>query len=82
VLVGVSLVQPKIQSIAVSGGTVTIRFTAGSADTASMFTLVSAGNVNGGYSSASGANITLLGPGSFQATALAPSPAQFYRIRR
>ena len=82
VLVGVSVVQPNIQSIAVSGGTVTIRFTAGASDTASMFTLVSAGKVNGSYSSAGGANITLLGPGSFQATAPATSARQFYRIQR
>jgi hypothetical protein len=82
VQIGGSVVQPRIQSIGVSGSTVTIGFTAGASDTASMFTLLSSGSVNGTYSIATGAVITQAGPGSFKATVPASGARQFYRISR
>ena len=75
------VVRPVITSISVSGGIVTIHFTAGSSDVASAFTLVSSSTVNGAYTPAAGASITGTGP-SFTATVPASGPVQFYRIRR
>jgi hypothetical protein len=75
---------PTITNLRVAGGTVTINFTGSTSDAAAAFTLLSSTGASGPYSSAPGANITLLSPGVFQATASAPanSPMQFYRIRR
>jgi len=75
-------VLPRIQSIRVSGGTVTIGFTSGPSDTASMFTLLSSGAVNGTYLTAAGAIITQVGPGSFQATVATSGARQFYLVSR
>jgi hypothetical protein len=82
VQVGAVVLPPRIQTIAVSGGTVTIGFTAGLSDTASLFTLLSSGTVNGSYSTAAGALITQVGPGSFKATVATSGTRQFYRISR
>ena len=70
-----------ITSIAVSAGTVTIRFTGGSSDLASAFSLLSAPLAKGAYSPAAGAIITGSG-GNFQATVPANGPVQFYRVQR
>jgi hypothetical protein len=75
--------QPvSITGITVVGGLVTIRFTAGSSDTAGSFELLSALVATGPYSPASGANITQVGPGQFQATAPFSGQPQYYRIER
>jgi hypothetical protein len=72
---------PFITSIGVSGGMVTIHFTAGSSDTASAFALLSSPVAKGTYSPAAGTIITGSG-GSFQATVPANGPVQFYRVSR
>jgi FlgD Ig-like domain len=71
-----------ITGITVSGGMVTIRFTAGSSDTAGGFQVLSASVPPGPYSPAASATITQLGPGLFQATVPISSAPQFYRIER
>jgi hypothetical protein len=70
-----------ITSIGVSAGTVTIRFTGGSSDPASAFSLISAPLANGLFSSAPSAIITGSG-GAFQVTVGTNGPVQFYRIQR
>jgi hypothetical protein len=75
------IVPPHITGIADSGGTVTIHFTGDPADSASVYTLVSAATPNGSYSPASGALITG-SAGTFTATVPAAANEQFYRIRR
>ena len=77
-----AVVPPHIQSLEVSGGAVTIGFTAGSSDTASMFTLLSSGAVTTNYLAAAGAVITQVGPSSFQATVATSGARQFYRVSR
>jgi hypothetical protein len=72
---------PHITKINVSGGTVTIKFTAGASDPASAFTLLSSGTVKGTYNPAVGAVITG-SAGSYTATVPTSGGAQFYRIRR
>lgn len=79
--VGGAVVAPYIVSISVSGGMVVIHFTAGSSDTASMFTLLSSSVAQTGYSPESSAVITGSG-GSFQATVPVNGPVRFYRIMR
>jgi hypothetical protein len=75
--------QPlNITGITVSGGTVTIHFTAGSSDTAEGFVLLSASAAQGPYLPAAGSTITRLGPGLFQATVSVSSSPQYYRIER
>jgi len=74
--------QPlNITGITVSGGTVTIHFTAGSSDTAGGFVLLSASAAQGPYTPAAGAIITGSG-GTFQATIPLSSTMQYYRIER
>jgi hypothetical protein len=75
------IVTPQTTSIAVSGGTVTIKFTGSPADAASAFTLVGSPTVNGTYSALSAA-ITSLGSGNFQATIATSGSTEFYRIKR
>ena len=76
-----TITTPHITSIAVSGGTVTIKFTGAASDSASAFTLVGSGTVNGTYSPLA-ATITSLGGGSFQATTAVGGSTEFYRIKR
>jgi hypothetical protein len=72
---------PVIASVGVSNGVVTIRFTAGSGDTASDFLLLSAPAASGPYAPAAGAVISGSG-GSFQATVPTSGQMQFYQVTR
>jgi Concanavalin A-like lectin/glucanases superfamily/Laminin G domain len=76
------VVVPAITSIAVSGGTVTIKFTGSATDAASAFTLVGSSTVGGTYSPLPAAVITSLGGGNFQATIATSGSTEFYRIKR
>ena len=74
--------QPlNITGVTVSGGMVTIHFTAGSSDTAGGFVLLSASAAQGPYSPAASAIITGSG-GTFQATVPVSGSVQYYRIER
>ena len=74
---------PQITSIKFVSGNVQIDFTSDTADTPGMFTLQSAGTVNGTYANvAPPAIITQLGPGSFRAVVAPTGDRQFYRIKR
>ena len=75
-------VPPAITQIAVSGTTVTIKFTAPAGTTVSMLTLYSSATVApaSSYAPVSGAVITLVSPGVFQATATTSGSSTFYRI--
>ncbi len=73
---------PQISTIAVSAGTATIRFTAGSGDAAGDFTLETSATVTGTFGSATGAMITKISAGVFEATVPISGPAGFYRIKR
>lgn len=73
---------PTITSIRLAAGIVTINFAGSTSDAAAAFTLLSSPGTSGPYGSAPGANITMVSPGLFQATAPANGPMQFYRIRR
>jgi len=77
-------VIPPLQftSTSVSGGTATIKFVSDPADTTAEFTLESAPTPAGPFATAAGANITLVTPGVFQATAPISGPATFYRIKK
>jgi hypothetical protein len=75
-------VVPAITSIAVSGGTVTIKFTGSASDAASAFALVGSSTVGGTYSALPAAVITSLGSGNFQATIATSGSTEFYRIKR
>ena len=79
---GSATTQPVITNLKVTGGTATISFTGASSDSPSAFALLSSSTPKGTYTAASGANITQVGSGQFQATAPTNGPAQFYRIRR
>ena len=70
-----------ITSISVAGGTVTIDFTGGSADTPASFVLQGSATVNGTYGDLS-ATMSSLGGGNFRATIPVAGAANFYRIRR
>jgi hypothetical protein len=72
--------QPDVTCISVTGGIVTIKFTGGTSDPASAFTLLGAGVVNGSYSPATGAAITG-SAGSYAATVPTNGAVQFYRIK-
>ncbi len=75
--------QPlNIVSITISGGMVTILFTASTSDTAGGLELLSASAAQGPYSPAVGATISQVGPGLFQATVPVGSSVQYYRIER
>ncbi|MBI3849802.1 MAG: hypothetical protein HY298_05870 [Verrucomicrobia bacterium] len=76
-----TVTQPNITSIQIVGGNVQIDFTAGAGDTTGLFTLQSAGTVNGTYGDV-GAVISQLGPGSFEAVIAPSGDTQFYRIKR
>ena len=76
-----SVAVPQITRIAVSGGKVTITFTAGSQDVASAFTLMGSPVATGSYSALAAA-VTSLGSGAFQATIAQTGPVEFYRIKR
>ncbi len=76
-----SVITPHITSIALSSGTVTIKFTGNASDPASVFTLVGSSTINGTYSALS-ASITALGSGNFQAVIATGGSAEFYRIKR
>ena len=75
-------VQPNITSIQFVSGNVQIDFTAGAGDTACLFTLQSAGTVNGPFIDDVSATITQLGPGSFRAVIAPSGGTRFYRIKR
>jgi hypothetical protein len=73
----------KITHTSVSGGNVTMVFSAGTSDTTSSFTVQSASAVSGAYADVSpAATITQLSPGVLQAVTPASGPTHFYRIRR
>jgi hypothetical protein len=74
--------EVRITRIALSGGTVTIGFTGSASDAATAFTLVSAAKASGSYTPTTGAQISQISSGVFQATAPAAAPIQFYRIQR
>ncbi len=71
-----------IGTLQVSGQTVTINFTGSSSDPAGVFKVLSSGTVNGSFTEASGASVSLVSPGVFRATVPAPNPTQFYRIMK
>jgi hypothetical protein len=75
-----SVRAPHITSIGVSGGTVTIHFTAGASDPAWAFTLLRCGTPNDTYGPATG--VITGSAGSYTATVAAAGNIQFYRIRR
>jgi hypothetical protein len=78
----VVVTPPRITSIAVSGTTVTIKFTGDSADPAGAFKLLSAATPStSAFAQATGAVITGSG-GSYQATVPMNGSKQFYRIQR
>jgi hypothetical protein len=80
----VSLASPIISQITLNkaNGTVVINFTTVDGDlTASSFALQSASVVNGLYADVSGASITQLSAGAFQAVVSQSGATQFYRIR-
>ena len=59
-----------------------LTFTGNTSDVASAFTLLSASTANGSFIPASGASISQISPGNFQALVPASGPAQFYRIKK
>ena len=69
-----------ITSIAVSNGTVIINFTGPASAAPAAFTLLSANTATGAYGS-SGATITQISPGVFQATTTKNGATQFYRVK-
>jgi hypothetical protein len=79
VLVALPIIN--ISSTTVSGGNVTLKFNAGTTDTASSFTLQGATSVSGPYADII-ATITQVSPGVFQTVTPVSGPMHFYRIRR
>lgn len=80
----ISVVVPfAITTTSLSGSTITIRFTSASSDTPASFTLLRSAAVNpaSAYAPVSGAVITQLSPGVFQATATTSGSIGFYRIK-
>ncbi len=69
-------------SITVSGQNVVLTFAGSTTDTASSFTLLSAGVASGPYSPAPGATITQVGSGTFQAMVPNSGSVQFYRLKK
>jgi hypothetical protein len=81
----VSLVSPSISQLAVNAAskTVVINFTTDDGDAvAGSFALQSAAVVTGPYADVSGASITELSAGAFQAVVSESGSKQFYRIRQ
>jgi hypothetical protein len=74
--------QILITNLRVASGVATVSFTGALTDSASAFTLLSSPASSGAYSPVTGANITQVGPGQFQATAQTNGPLRFYRIRK
>jgi len=72
---------PNISKATVSGGTVSINFTADVTDLPTTFHLLSASVVTGPFTD-TGATATLTGPGTFNFTVPVNGAAQFYRISR
>jgi len=82
-IVLVALPVINITSTTVSGGNVTLKFSAGTSDTTASFVVQSSAVVSGPYADVSpAANITQLSPGNFQAVTPVNGPTQFYRVRR
>ena len=75
-------VTPEISSISLSGGNAIIRFTGGPAESPSAFTLETATDVAGAYVPATGASITQVSAGVFEATVPTSGPTAFYRIKK
>ena len=69
-----------ITRLTVNGSSVTINFNGPASASASSFTLYSSARVAGPYAPVSGAAISSLGQGTFQATTTTSGSAQFYRI--
>jgi len=81
VLVALPIIN--ITSTTVSGGNVTLKFSAGTSDTTAAFVLQSSAVVNEPYADVSpAATITQLSPGNFQAVTPVNGPTRFYRVRR
>lgn len=72
---------PHISSVTLSGGNVTITFTADAADSATAFTLQSSSVVTGPYNNVAAA-AAQTSPGTFQFNVATSGGAQFYRISR
>jgi hypothetical protein len=79
---GTGTTQPVITNIVVNGTTVTIDFTGSVSDSPTSFTVLSASLANGTYTPASGAVISQLSPGHFQAILTGGGPDQFYNVVR
>ena len=76
----VVLAAPKITSISVTSGVVSIDFSAGTNDTASAFGVYTAPSVIGPFAQVVGATIINIGPGQFRATFAASGTGQYFRI--
>ena len=77
----VATIIPSIAAITINSGSIQIDFNAGTTDVPSAFLVVSSAEMAGAYAD-TGAVITSLGSGLFQATCPANGPQQFYRIKR
>jgi hypothetical protein len=73
---------PMISAISITGGNAVIRFTGAAEDTAGQFTVESTASLPGAFTAATGANVTQVSPGVFEATVPSSGPAGFYRIRK
>ncbi len=82
--VAATTVTPVITGITASGGNVMVNFTGSSSDAPSAFTLVGSSTVVplSAYATVTGAVITQLSPGVFQATAATNGSNQFFKIKR
>lgn len=72
---------PLITNLTVTNKVATVTFNGATTDSASQFSLLSAGVASGPYS-ATGAPVTTVSPGVFRASVNATNPLQFYRIQR
>jgi hypothetical protein len=72
----------QILRISVTGGNVEIDFAAGTNDTASLFSVMGSTNVNGPYTTITGAAVIRTGSGQFRATFPLGATAQYFRIAR
>jgi FlgD Ig-like domain len=77
---GSPIQPPEITKIAESGGVVTITFTAASSEPTSAFLVLGASVVTGPYSAISGATVSSVSSGVFQATLPASLAQAYYRI--
>ena len=69
-----------ITQIAESNGQVVLTFTAGPGESPATFNVLGATTVNGQYTLVSGASVTAVSPGVFQASFPSSQAHQFYRI--